>query len=100
MIELTPITSGSAVATILSAVETVALINGSVRTDDLVWDDDALVAWYIEQRVDPEFQAAYSEEPKTALDEAREVITSELVSEIRTRQQALGAAYPFDFDLE
>lgn len=99
-IELAPITSGSAITTTLSAIEIVALISGAVRVDELVWDDDALANWYIEDRVENELRATYREELKTAIDEAKEVTISELIAEAEKRQKLLGEAYPFRLSLE
>jgi hypothetical protein len=95
MIDLAPITSGAAVNDTLSAIEVVALLRGAVRVDELVWDDDALTSWYIDERVDPELQAAYREESRTAVDEAREVTLGELAAEMERRRDLLGLAYPF-----
>ncbi len=100
MIELAPIISGDTVNWTLSAIEIVAMIHGSVRINDLAWDEGALGTWYIETRVEPELQSAYREELRTALDEAKEATLSELVAEVQRRRDLLGAAYPFRVSLD
>lgn len=100
MVDLGPINSGSAIGNTLSAVEVIALLRGSVRVDELIWDEDALTNWYIDERVELELQADYREEIRTAIDEAKEVTVSEILAEIEKRQGLLGEAYPFRSKLD
>jgi hypothetical protein len=94
-IEPLPIASGDNVANLLFALEIDALVRGIVSQGEIGWDDDSLVEWYIDHAVAPGELEAYREEYRTALDEAKGAILSELIQEIDRKVELLGPVYPF-----
>lgn len=97
-IDFQPISSIADVDEALAIIEIRTLFYGATYVADLEWDEDALLASFIEQLEDPEAKVDYLAEPASGLQEAQGRVLSGLRNAIERRHNALGSQSPFLWD--
>lgn len=97
-IDFQPIASINDAEEALAIIEIRTLFYGATYTADLEWDEDALLASFLEQLDDPDARDDYLAEPATGLQEARGRVLSDLQRLVEKRHVALADQSPFTWD--
>lgn len=97
-IDFEPISSVVDVEEALAIVEIRTLFYPSTYVGDLEWDEDQLLASFLEQVDDPTLKQAYADEPAAGIEEAKAQILSEIRALIERRHGALGNNTPFEWN--
>ncbi len=82
----------------LAIAEFWAIVKGGFSITDFEWDDDELIASYIDTIVDPLMRKDLTQEPSFALSEAKDEFARQIHVSIENRKRSLGGRYPFHYE--
>lgn len=94
-IDFEPIASVSDVEEVAAVIEIRTLFYGATYVADLEWDEDALLASFLEQVEDSATREDFAQEPAAGVQEAKDRLLSELYAYIAKRHGGLAQNSPF-----
>jgi len=97
-IDFEPIASVGDAEEVLALIEIRTLFYPSTYVGDLEWDEDQLLASFIDQLDDPGLRQDYLGEPAAGVDEAKNRLLSDLYVLIEQRHGTLKANTPFEWN--